>query len=123
MIQLEPGHRRNARDLLQKHKPFFAFLQQIEIAMESQDPQVPFEFDTELTEVSNSQKTSPIWKKASRITACGRMWHATPCHTMKIFSPQMHGWPAQSNKPVSSRGTNEMGRNQMLHQISEDSQT
>ena len=57
MIQLEADSRRSAQELLKQYDGFFNFLQRMETAVESRNPQVSFEFDAELTkEINNLEK-------------------------------------------------------------------
>ena len=57
MVQLDADDRRSAQEMLKLYDDFFSFLQQIETAVESRNPQVPFEFDAELTEsIKNLEK-------------------------------------------------------------------
>ena len=50
MIQLEADDRRSAQEMLKLYDGFFDFLQKMETAVQSRNPQVPFEFDAKLTE-------------------------------------------------------------------------
>ena len=72
MMQLEADGRRSAQEMLKLYDGFFSILQQMETAVESRNPQVPFEFDAGLNKnIRNLEKgleSHCMWQNAARDT-------------------------------------------------------